>query len=212
MTLPELDAVRSAITQMFPDLTEPHIEVNPLQFVVKQNEQFLNIDQLSDGYKTLLGLVIDLSARMAMANPDSINPLAEQSIVMIDEVDLHLHPAWQKRVVSDLLRTFPNTQFILTTHSPYIVESINNSLKLVQVTQKLPEQNLQDRYSQLASLKQEHIQAYWMHDAQVTSILDNEIGLLDDKLITYWKVINAVYDELQNKTPCARFKKTHLVN
>ena len=70
---------------MFPDLTEPHIEVNPLQFVVKQNEQFLNIDQLSDGYKTLLGLVIDLSARMAMVNPNSPNPLAEQAIVMIDE-------------------------------------------------------------------------------------------------------------------------------
>lgn len=198
MTLPELDAVRSAIMQMFPDLTEPHIEVNPLQFVVKQNEQFLNIDQLSDGYKTLLGLVIDLSARMAMANPDSLNPLAEEAIVMIDEVDLHLHPAWQKRVVSDLLRTFPNTQFILTTHSPYIVESINNSLKLAQMTQKLPEQNLQDRYPQLASLKREHTQAYWMHDAQVTSILDNEIGLLDDKLITYWNDINAVYDELRD--------------
>lgn len=198
VTLSELDAVRSAITQMFPDLTEPHIEVNPLQFVVKQNEQFLNIDQLSDGYKTLLGLVIDLSARMAMANPNSPNPLAEQAIVMIDEVDLHLHPAWQKRVVSDLLRTFPNTQFILTTHSPYIVESINNSLKLAQVTQTLQDQNLQDRYPQLALLKREHTEAYWIHNAQATSILDNEIGLLDDKLITYWNEINAVYDELRD--------------
>lgn len=198
VTLPELDAVRSAITQMFPDLTEPHIQVNPLQFVVKQNEQFLNIDQLSDGYKTLLGLVIDLSARMAMANPDSLNPLAEEAIVMIDEVDLHLHPAWQKRVVSDLLRTFPNTQFILTTHSPYIVESINNSLKLAQVTKTLANDSLQECFLMFAPLEKEATQAYFIQNAQATSILERDIGLLDDKLISHWNEINAVYDQLRD--------------
>lgn len=142
--------------------------------------------------------MIDLSARMAMANLNSPSPLAEQAIVMIDEVDFHLHPARQKRVVSDLLRSFPSTQFILTTHSPYIVELINNSLKLEQVSKTLNDQSLQARYSQIAPPKKEHTQVYWVHNTKATAILDEEIGLLDDKLIPYWNEINSVYDELRD--------------
>jgi predicted ATP-binding protein involved in virulence len=200
LTLPELDVVRRAIRSMFPDLTEPHIEVNPLQFVVKQNGQFLNIEQLSDGYKTLLGLVIDLSSRMAMANPDSVNPLSEEAIVMIDEVDLHLHPAWQKRVVGDLLRTFENTQFILTTHSPYIVESINNSLKKGKIEHLIDpdvsNQAIKNVFS--LSVKEKQLQAYFVSQGNATNIVDQEVGLLDNKLIAQWNEINALYDVMRD--------------
>jgi predicted ATP-binding protein involved in virulence len=200
LTLPELDVVRRAIRSMFPDLTEPHIEVNPLQFVVKQNGQFLNIEQLSDGYKTLLGLVIDLSSRMAMANPDSVNPLSEEAIVMIDEVDLHLHPAWQKRVVGDLLRTFENTQFILTTHSPYIVESINNSLKKGKIEHLIDpdvsNQAIKNVFS--LSVKEKQLQAYFVSQGNATNIVDQAVGLLDNKLIAQWNEINALYDVMRD--------------
>ena len=60
-----------------------------------------------------------------MANPDSLNPLEEETVILIDELDLHLHPRWQKEIVADLKRTFPNSQFIVTTHSPFIVQSLN---------------------------------------------------------------------------------------
>ena len=88
---------------------------------------------LPDRTERTLGLVIDLSSRMAMANPHLDDPLAAEAVVMIDEVDLHLHPEWQRRVVGDLLVTFPNTQFIITTHSPFIVEALNNHLKRSQL-------------------------------------------------------------------------------
>ena len=127
--LPELEAVRKAIVSVFPGISDPHIILNPLKFVVKKDRETLDIMQLSDGYKTLLSLVIDLAIRMALANPEIKNPLESEAVVLIDEMDLHLHPEWQRRVVGDLLRTFPKTQFLLTTHSPFIIEAVNNHLQ-----------------------------------------------------------------------------------
>ncbi|GKT12708.1 MAG: hypothetical protein ISEC1_P1688 [Thiomicrorhabdus sp.] len=198
VSLPELNAVRFAIEEMFIGLSEPHIKVNPLQFVVKKDGQFLNIDQLSDGYKTLLGLVIDLSSRMAMANPHSSQPLAEEAIVMIDEVDLHLHPAWQKTVIGDLLRTFPNTQFIVTTHSPYIVEAVNNSLKRFQVNHLLSQNDVSKPVQKVVPLSASEVTAYVMTHQGAQPMLDNKLGLIDDKLLANLNDINALYDEMRD--------------
>lgn len=196
--LPELQAVRRAIELMFPDLSEPHIELNPLRFVVKKDGQFLNIDQLSDGYKTLLGLVIDLSSRMAMANPKVSDPLAVESVVMIDEVDLHLHPAWQQRVVMDLLRTFPNTQFILTTHSPFVVEAVNNLLKRNQVKNLIPNLEASDDVQNLYPLEANDTKAYLVKNGHAESLLDSDVGLLDDRLLHYMNSINFLYDQMRD--------------
>lgn len=66
-----------------------------------------------------------LAIKPGMANPDSLNPLEEKAVILIDELDLHLHPKWQKEIVADLKRTFPNSQFIVSTHSPFIVQSLD---------------------------------------------------------------------------------------
>ncbi len=84
----------------------------------------LQIDQLSGGYKAVLSVVADIAKRLAIANPDAENPLEEEAVILIDELDLHLHPRWQKTIVEDLKRTFPNCQFIITTHSPFIIQSL----------------------------------------------------------------------------------------
>ena len=125
VVLPELTAVRNAITSMFPDFHDPHIEVNPLRFMLKKGNEKFSVEELSDGYKTMLGLVIDLSSRMAQANAHLDDPLSSEAIILIDEIDLHLHPSWQQHILKDLTRTFPNTQFIVTTHSPHVVSSVN---------------------------------------------------------------------------------------
>jgi predicted ATP-binding protein involved in virulence len=81
---------------------------------------------LSDGLRNLLGLVSDLAWRAATLNPwmgDRINEL--HGVVLIDEVDLHLHPSWQRMVVPRLLAAFPNVQFFITTHSPQVLSSIS---------------------------------------------------------------------------------------
>ncbi len=128
--LPLLETVRQAICRMMPNISSVRTEIRPkkqlyLDFKVRQDDtETLSLDQLSDGYRTLLAIVIDLARRMAQANPHLNNPIESEAIVLIDEVDLHLHPKWQQTVLTDLMRTFPNAQFIVTTHSPQVLTSI----------------------------------------------------------------------------------------
>lgn len=85
----------------------------------------IDVEQLSDGERGMLSLVLDLARRLSQANPLSRNPLRDgEAIVLIDELDLHLHPKWQRTVVGQLTRAFPRCQFIATTHSPQIVASV----------------------------------------------------------------------------------------
>ena len=193
-TLKELDVVKKAIQTMFPDLHDPHIEINPLRFMIKRQGESLSIDQLSDGYKTMFGLIIDLSSRFAMANPGMENPLEAEAIVMIDEVDLHLHPKWQKRIVGDLIKTFPNTQFILTTHSPYLIESLNNYLK----RDKIKSMNLDKEIEAIIPLNQNEVSAYLLEDDSIVSLLDKETGLIDDRFLEDFNDINRIYDKMRD--------------
>ena len=125
----ELEAVRTAITSMIPGASQPRIEFGPLRFVVSLDTQSgrredLTLDQMGGGYRVVLALAADLARRMAQGNPHRAKPCACEAIVLIDEIDLHLHPAWQQRVLDDLLRTFPNTQFLVSTHSPQVLTSV----------------------------------------------------------------------------------------
>lgn len=84
---------------------------------------------LSDGYRNLIGMVADMAYRCITLNPQlKENAVTEtEGVVLIDEVGLHLHPKWQRKVVNDLKRTFPKVQFIATTHSPFVVQSLKAS-------------------------------------------------------------------------------------
>ena len=81
---------------------------------------------LGFGYQSMLSWIVDFCKRMFERYPDSANPLHENAIVLIDEIDLHLHPKWQRDIIYLLSKTFPNTQFIATTHSPLIIQSMND--------------------------------------------------------------------------------------
>lgn len=125
-TSPVLNAVRIAISEFVSNYQDPRIEERPLRFVMDRvdpdgSRHELRIEQLSEGYKIVIATVADLAARMAEANPEMPNPLDARGIVLIDEVDLHLHPKWQRTILKDLNRVFPNVQFIVSTHSPIIV-------------------------------------------------------------------------------------------
>jgi hypothetical protein len=84
----------------------------------------LDLRQLSDGERGILTLVLDLARRLSQSNPHLEDPLRAQAVVLIDELDLHLHPQWQRTIVSKLTATFPNCQFIATTHSPLIIGEV----------------------------------------------------------------------------------------
>lgn len=201
VTLPELDAVRRCITTLFPNLSSPRIAVNPLRFVVTQDGEELEIDQLSDGYKTMLGLAVDLSRRMAAANPHMDDPLAAEAVVMIDEVDLHLHPSWQQRVVSDLLKCFPNTQFILTTHSPIVVEGINNLLKRYAIDKMLVASKEDDSLfdiREIYPLNPAEISVYQITRDDHVELMDREEGLTADSLIDNFNQVSLVYNLMRD--------------
>jgi len=125
--LPELKNVRKAIPSMLKGFQNPRIENRPLRFMIDRVETDgsiteLQIEQLSAGYKAVLAMIMDISARMSEANPHLGNK--SEAVILIDELDLHLHPKWQQTILSDLRRTFPNAQFIVTTHSPQILTTV----------------------------------------------------------------------------------------
>ena len=127
--LTDLDAVRQAIESMIPGVSKPRIALSPLRFVVSVKSgsgksETLSLDQLSGGYRIMLALAADLARRMAQGNPHLPDPLTSEAIVLIDEVELHLHPSWQQRVLTDLRRTFPNAQFLVSTHSPQVLTTV----------------------------------------------------------------------------------------
>ena len=127
--LKELRSVRDAINGMMNGVSGLHTELNPLRFVLSVDigagkSETLEIAQLSGGYRIMLSLVADLARRMAQGNPHLDNPLESEAIVLIDEVDLHLHPKWQQGVLSALMGTFPNSQFIVSTHSPQVLTTV----------------------------------------------------------------------------------------
>ena len=92
---------------------------------VRKHNQHLDVRQLSDGEKCLLALVGDLAKRLAIASPSMEEPLKGQAVVLIDEVDLHLHPQWRHQAIPGLLKTFPECQFVLTTHSPQVLSNVS---------------------------------------------------------------------------------------
>jgi predicted ATP-binding protein involved in virulence len=90
---------------------------------ITKNGKDLNISQLSTGEKTTILLVVDIAMRLAIANSGN-KSLYGEGIVLVDEIDLHLHPQWQREVIPALLATFPNLQFIVTTHSPQVLSKV----------------------------------------------------------------------------------------
>ena len=75
----------------------------------------------------MLVLILDIARRLAQANPNLEDPVRDaEAVILIDEIDLHLHPQWQRKIVGDLTRTFPNCQFIATTHSPQVIGEVNH--------------------------------------------------------------------------------------
>ena len=131
--LPELAAVREALSKaLLGQYERPRMIGNPPELIVyqKETQQAYKVSQLSDGYRSMLALVMDLARRMAQSGSEANTKSTEGSflkksaIVLIDEVELHLHPSWQQTVLTTLMDIFPNTQFIVTTHSPQILTSI----------------------------------------------------------------------------------------
>ena len=104
----------------------------------------LKVDQLSDGIKNMLAMVADIAYRCALLNAHlgADAALKSEGLVMIDEVDMHLHPQWQQTVVSGLAKAFPNIQFVITTHSPQVLSTVSAERIRIITHEKDPETGL----------------------------------------------------------------------
>lgn len=124
----ELQAVRKAMQLLLPEYGDLKVKRNPRSFVIKKNDKEFNFNQLSDGEKSYICLVCDIARKLSMTNPSKANALEGIGVIIIDELDLHLHPSWQKDVVQKLRTIFPNCQFFISSHSPIISTNIDGSV------------------------------------------------------------------------------------
>ncbi len=126
-----LDSVKKAMLVMLDGCTNLRVARKPrLEMKVDKNGVGLNVSQLSDGEKCTMALFGDLARRLTIANPNLDNPLLGEGVVLIDEIELHMHPFWQRNVVGKLRETFPNIQFIITTHSPIVLSEIDDEFNI----------------------------------------------------------------------------------
>lgn len=124
-----LQLVKNAIESAVPYIQNLRIDRSSGRTEVKLDNfgNQINFSQLSQGQKTLAALVGDLALRMLTLNPAMENPLHAQGIVLIDEIELHLHPKWQQSVLLNLTKTFEKIQFIVTTHSPHVLSTVDKN-------------------------------------------------------------------------------------
>ena len=116
-------------TALFPDLSDYEVvfddDMNSSVKFKASNGDF-HLSELGYGYQCMLSWVFDFIKKMFDKYPDSENPLSEPAVLLVDEIDLHLHPQWQRHVLNDLCKLFPGTQIIVTTHSPLVIQSVGN--------------------------------------------------------------------------------------
>lgn len=124
---PALYTIKQAVCSCVPDASDFYHDAEYDQSVIKlKSGEHIFFNNLSDGYRNMVAMVADIAHRASRLNPHHEDKAATQTqgIVLIDEIDLHLHPKWQRHVVRDLKQAFPQIQFIATTHSPFIVQSL----------------------------------------------------------------------------------------
>jgi len=132
MYMAEFNAIMNAIEKSIHSVLQDskvsyNKKIAEIVITDKDNKSIL-YSKLSDGYRCIISLIADICIRMVTLNPQlKENAIKETTgVVLIDEIDLHLHPKWQKCVINDLKEIFPKVQFIVTTHSPFIIQSLDN--------------------------------------------------------------------------------------
>ena len=195
-----LEAVRMAIMAMLPGFENIHITRKPrLAMVVEKDGVNLNVSQLSDGEKCVLAMFGDLAKRLSLANPNLDNPLLGEGVVLIDEIELHMHPSWQRVILSVLKKTFPNIQFIITTHSPIVLSEVDDSYKIFFMSNDGKETIIND-FSRLDGFDINYILEEFLGTKSRNTKTEELVRSL------YAAINSTVYSKTESKQESLRFK------
>ena len=166
-------SISRAVTTFLGGFENLRVQEEPLRLLVDKDGVSLDLTQLSDGERSFLAMICDLGRRLTLANPLLANPLDGAGVVLIDELELHLHPKWQREVTEKLRKTFPNIQFIATTHSPFVIQAL--------------------RPGELINLDPEQFSEY--ADKSIEDIAENVMGVhLPQKSERYRQMLRAAED------------------
>jgi predicted ATP-binding protein involved in virulence len=192
--------VRRALLQSIPGAEDLHFDARLgeviLRFANGDQQPFMN---LSDGQRAMLAVVGDLAQKAATLNPHlGADVLKEtEGVVMIDELDLHLHPTWQRHVIEDLRTTFPKIQFICTTHSPFLIQSLRSGEELLmlegQPTAKLGDLSIAEIAEGIQGVPDTSVSARY---AEMKDTAKNYLQLLEDTTLSPVDKSDAFKDQL----------------
>jgi predicted ATP-binding protein involved in virulence len=126
------DRIKELLIRLLPDVSDIRFaptNAYPIRTTVQAHTPYgwVPIQNMSLGYRTLMTWMVDFASRLFERYPDSPDPLAEPAIALVDEIDLHVHPRWQRTLMQFLSETFPNTQFIVSAHSPLVVQAATDA-------------------------------------------------------------------------------------
>jgi AAA domain, putative AbiEii toxin, Type IV TA system len=124
--------VRKALIRILPEVADLRIEPaeepgGSPRVEARTPDGWIPLRRLGFGYQSQIAWLVDFASRMFERYPDRVDPLAEPAIVLVDEIDLHLHPRWQRQIIGELTELCPKTQFIVTAHSPLIVQAAGSA-------------------------------------------------------------------------------------
>jgi hypothetical protein len=120
--------VRGALVNVLPEVADLRIAAADTpsgspRVEAETPDGWVPLRRLGFGYQSQIAWLVDFASRMFARYPDSPDPLAEPAVVLVDEIDLHMHPRWQRQIIGYLSERCPNTQFIVTAHSPLVVQA-----------------------------------------------------------------------------------------
>lgn len=177
-----LEKIKEIIIKFIPDIKDIKVDRSqPYPFIAEKidGSKFL-LSELSQGEKSIISLVGDLARRMLILNPHKDNPLETPAIVIIDELELHLHPTWQKDIICKLKESFPKTKFILTTHTPTVVSSIINQNIYLISDNKITQFKDQGTYgAEYSRIYKDLYNIELRPDNEITKMLDRYLELID---------------------------------
>lgn len=143
-----------------------------------------DIQYLSHGQRSVLFMVADLISRFEILNPHLEDPRKSPGIVIIDEIELHLHPTWQQTIIDSLLKIFPNIQFIITTHSPQVISTVHkDQIRFLKNDVKTNRVKVHAPSFQTRGLSADNILLRILNIAEVPDVLEHQQYQQLEKLI-----------------------------